>query len=299
MKGISCRAATSPDSLEPATLRLSDSASKLPRASVLGAPSTSVKAADLGVHLLWSMAALIGLMSSCAFAQQVPKTGDASELDDAPTADPGGFDIQRPRVRLLGMVTVGAGHEYRDRLLSDRNFYSLSGGVAHMGFSASAVKNWEVSTGKASHEVLLGYSYKLPFFDVHAGYVACGNDYMPYGCPDAARLTLTTNALRKTMIEASFDRGLTSSSDSISASVTRDLWSRGATSGAIRAGWTRTNYGDSTHLEGTSIRLIASRRVGEHLSIDLAAGSIRTKASAQLPGARDGVFASTSLVWRY
>jgi hypothetical protein len=254
----------------------------------------------LRVHHICSIAAALGaVLPHWAVAQEFDVPSETSITGDDPNSDPGGLDIQRPRPRLLAMLTFGAGHEYRDRLLSNHEFGSLSVGVAYMGFSASAVKDWEVSTGRASHEILLGYSYKLPFVDVHASYVACGNDYMLDGCPDAARFTLTTNSIRKATLEASFDRAFGSSHHTISASVTRELWANEKTSGALRVGWTRTNYEDSTNLDGASIRLIASRQLSNAVSIDFAVGSIKTTGLAQLPVARDGAFATTSLVWRY
>lgn len=224
---------------------------------------------------------------------------DFPDSDGAPSPDPGGMRIQYPRPRLLATATLGSGNEYRDRLLSDRNIASLSGGVAWKGFAVSATRNWELSTRNGSHEILLNYSHKLPFVDAHIGYVACGNDRMPGGCPDAARLTLTSNSIPHTTIEASLDLAINSSRHTVSASVARDLWRRDDTSGAIRASWTSTDYPGSARLEGASIRLIAARRLTDRLELDIAAGGMWTSGRAKPATARDGVFALTSLVWRY
>ena len=250
-------------------------------------------------HICFLASALLAAVPHCAIAQDATPEPTITPSDQEPSPDPGGLDIQLPGPRLLFVATLGHGHEYRDRLLSDRNIASLTGGVAWKGFAASAVQNWELSTTKTSYEVLLGYSYKLPFADVHAGYVLCGNERMLGGCPDGVRFTLTSNSIRHTTIEASFDQAVGSSRRTFSASVTRDLWRNDETSGAIRAGWTRTDYGASRHLDGISIRLIAERRISNRLSLAFAGGSIWTSGRAQLRDARDGVFANTSLVWRY
>jgi len=232
-------------------------------------------------------------------AQEEEEPAAQADSGDGPSPDPGGMRIQYPRPRLLAIATLGSGNEYRDRLLSDRNIASLSGGVAWMGFALSATHDWELSTSSSSHEVLFDYSYKLPFVDVHAGFVVCGNDRMLDGCPDAARFTFTSNSIPHTTLEASLDLAINSSRHSVSASVTRDLWEKDGTTGAVRFGWTRTDYPQSAHLDGASIRLIAARRLTERLELDFAAGAIWTSGAAKPATARDGAFALTSLVWRY
>jgi hypothetical protein len=119
-------------------------------------------------HVCSLVAALSAAVPHKANAQEAPAEVQAQTRDDDPEPDPGGLDIQYPRPRLLAMATLGGSNEYRDRLLSDRNIFSVSGGVAYMGFSASAGQSWELSTSKKAHELLVGYSYKLPLVDAHA-----------------------------------------------------------------------------------------------------------------------------------
>ncbi|PVX28407.1 hypothetical protein DD559_02835 [Sphingomonas pokkalii] len=194
---------------------------------------------------------------------------------------------------------MSGGNEHRDRLLSDRVTGSVLAGIAYQGFSLSAWGSKELSTGRGAREILFGYSHKLPAFDLHGALVACSNDRLPGGCSDGVRLTATTNFIRGLTVEAVIDVALASSRRAYSAAVTRDVWHSDETSGSVRLGWTRTDYGAGVHLDGTSCRLIAERRLGQGLALDFSAGAAWTSGRARLAEGRDGVFASTSLVWRY
>lgn len=224
---------------------------------------------------------------------------DAASGEEQPEPNPGGLDIQAPRPRLLAIISLGAPNEYRDRQLSDRNVVSVSAGVAYEGFSASGWLSKELSTERAASEFLVGYSYKLPLVDLHAALVTCSNDRMLGGCADGVRLTVTTNSISRTTIEGSIDLALASDRRGFSASINRDLWQTDQTSGAVRVGWTRTAYGQSMNLDGFSLRMIAERRLGSGLALSFAAGAAWTSGRAQPASARDGPFATTSLVWRY
>lgn len=240
----------------------------------------------------WLLAALLAVAPTCALAQ------DAGPPPDKPSSDPDRLDIQRPQPRILIFASLGAGNEYRDRLLSSQAVAAVSASVAWKGFSASAWTSKELSTGRSAYELLVGYSHKLPWVDAHLDLVSCGNQRLLGSCADGARLTLTSNSIAKTTIEASFDQAWSSSRRSWSVSATRDLVKLYGVSSALRAGWTRTDYGQATWLDGFSLRLIAARPIGRQFEIDLAAGPIWTSGRAKPAGARDDVVALISLVWR-
>lgn len=204
--------------------------------------------------------------------------------------------IQRPGVRLFGAAGLASRSEERDILLKDYTATNLGAGVAYYGFGASFWVSRDWDTGGDVGEALLGYSYKLPIVDAHAGLVSCRNEILAGGCKDAARLAFTTNSMRRTTLElvadlAGGERTVTS------IAVTRDLYSGDRFNGSVRVGWTEDRR-DVGRLEAVSARVMGRVPLQGPASLDVAVGHHWNLRRADLPLPSKGGFLSVTLAVR-
>ncbi len=208
-----------------------------------------------------------------------------------------GLNIQEPGTRVFWTVGATSSSEYRDQHLSDHGALTVGAGVAAYGFAGSFWAEREANGHADLYEALLGYSYKLPVVDAHLGYAVCGVDRSPSGCPDGPRLTLTTNAMPHTTIEATFDYA-GEHRHGHTFSVTRDIVERDAFRAAIRAG-IREEETRLGSYGGVSLRAIGSYRLDEDTAIDLAIGGVWNLRNSVAAHGRSGAIVKLSLVGRY
>jgi hypothetical protein len=147
-------------------------------------------------------------------------------------------------------------------------------------------------------DALLGYSYKFPVVDAHAGYAICANEFLPGSCRDAIRLSVTTNSIKATTIEANTDIAPGKGRTITSVAVTRDLYATDRWSSSVRVGWTENRQDRANKLQAISARLIASVKLNEPLSLDFVVGHHWNLERHAYPIPKKSAFASLSLVMR-
>jgi hypothetical protein len=208
------------------------------------------------------------------------------------------LDIQAEGPRTFGAVGIATRSEQRDISLNGGATTSIGGGIAHYGLSGSFWLSRDWNSQRIVGEALLSYSYKFPVVDAHVGYAICVNEFLPENCRDAMRLSLTTNGIKATTIEASVDVAPGKGRTITSLAVTRDVHTAERWSSSVRVGWTENRQDPANKIQGISARLIASYKLNEPLSLDLAVGHQWNIERHAYPIPEKSAFASLSLVMR-
>ena len=211
---------------------------------------------------------------------------------------PDELDVQAQGPRTFGAVGIATRAEQRDILLSSGATTSIGGGIAHYGLSGSFWLSREWDSQQIVGEALLSYSYKFPVVDAHVGYAICANEFIPASCHDAIRLSVTTNGIKATTFEANIDIAPGKGRTITSVAVTRDIYATDRWSSSVRIGWTENRQDPANKVQGISARLIASYKLSEPVSLDLAVGHHWNIERHAYPTPEKSAFASLSLVMR-
>lgn len=165
--------------------------------------------------------------------------------------------------------------EYHDVLISSAPAASFTVGATYRGFALSVWHANDLSSaGSNATEAFASYSHKLPLVDLHVGAVWCSVSGRIESCKAGARVSLSSNTFRNTLMSITVDQSFTNSSRIFNVAVTQKVYSTHGIRFDVRAGATYWDYPRSA--KGVSARLMAAKQIRENLTVHLFAGLIES-----------------------
>lgn len=207
------------------------------------------------------------------------------------------IDVQEPGSNIEFGGGVVSRLEYRDLFIGSQAGLTAYLGAAQGGFSASL---WIAKAGSepTAHEAFLAYSHKLPWVDVHVGYVNFRLPEQFGGGDDALRVSITNNLSHHTHVELLFDSPLGDGRRSRSLSLAHIFGTASGVEVGVRASTSVWNV-DGHHLNGTSVRLLARTGLSPKVYLNVEAGLIRSDTGVSPASRRSGGQVGLTLLRQY
>jgi hypothetical protein len=218
-------------------------------------------------------------------------------LPEKATAGDDGYLPLGPHV--FASANLASPLEYRDILLSSSPAASFTLGGTYRGFAVSLWHANDLSSGKNDATELFGsYSHKLPLVDLHVGAVWCSVSGRVGSCQGSARISLSSNKIRNTLLALKIDQSFTSPSRILNVSVTHKIYSARGISVAVRASGTYWDYPQAA--KGFSVRAMAAKQLPDNLTINVFAGLIESRTRRGGVGNTTGApIVGTGLSWSF
>ncbi len=190
--------------------------------------------------------------------------------------------------------------EFRDILLQKSVSIRLAGTATYRGWSLSGAMDQRFQSDKTrAYELLATYSHKLPYMDMHIGFVHARIDgNYSSGCT-AANLTASSNSLSTTKVDLTIQNNLSGSCRMVSLGASQVIWRNSLHQVDFRASASSWKT-DILKTDGWSIRLMGRSQLDAQQSLHYHVGYIESILSQGTVQSRpSGATVGINYVWEF